>query len=82
MSFIIWAVIGLTAGFIASQLERRSRRHSTTDIVIGLFGALAGGYLYYRFGPASVNGLHMVSYLAASIGALVFMLSLYAFRRL
>jgi uncharacterized membrane protein YeaQ/YmgE (transglycosylase-associated protein family) len=82
MSFIIWAVIGLTAGFIGSQLERRTRRHSTTDILLGLCGAMAGGYLYYRFGPASINGLNVVSYLAASTGSLVFLLSLFALRRL
>jgi len=82
MAFIIWAVIGLTAGFVGSQLAQRSGRRTIPDILLGLFGAMAGGYLYFRFGPVAVNGLHVVSYLAASFGSLVFLLFLYAFRRL
>ncbi len=82
MSFIIWAVIGLTSGFVASQLEQRSRRRSVTAILLGFLGAMTGGYLYFTFGPTPVNGVNMVSYLAAACGALVFLLSLYVFRRL
>jgi uncharacterized membrane protein YeaQ/YmgE (transglycosylase-associated protein family) len=80
MSFIIWAAIGLTAGFVGRELAQRSGRSRIPDILFGLFGGLTGGYLYYRFGPAAVNGLNVVSYLAAAVGAVVLMLSLYAFR--
>ena len=81
MSFVAWAVLGLAAGFIGSQLVDRGKKSILPDILLGVVGAMAGGWLFYAFGPAGVNGLHLYSHLAAVIGSLVFLLAYYALRQ-
>jgi uncharacterized membrane protein YeaQ/YmgE (transglycosylase-associated protein family) len=81
MSFVAWVVLGLAAGFIGSQLVDRKGKSILPDILLGVVGAMAGGWMYYSFGPASVNGLNLYSHYAAVIGSLVFLLTYYALRR-
>ena len=82
MSFVVWIVLGLTAGFIGGQLVRRSGRAILPDLLLGVLGAIAGGWLYYTFGPASVTGFNLTSLFAAVIGSLVSLLIYWAFRDL
>ena len=43
MSFIVWIVLGLIAGFIASKLVNRTGEGMLLDIVLGIVGAVVGG---------------------------------------
>ena len=81
MSFVAWVVLGLAAGFIGSQLVNRRGKGILPDILLGVVGAMAGGWMFYSFGPAGVNGLNLYSHFAAVIGSLVFLLTYYALRR-
>ena len=81
MSFVAWIVLGLTAGFIGSQLVNRKGERILPDILAGVVGALAGGWLFYTFGRASVTGFNLSSLFAAVIGSLVVLLVYYALRR-
>lgn len=81
MTVVGWIALGLAAGLIGSGLVERKGDGSLPDILIGVVGAMAGGWLWYTFGPAGVNGLNLVSHFAAVIGSLVFLLTYYAFRR-
>jgi uncharacterized membrane protein YeaQ/YmgE (transglycosylase-associated protein family) len=81
MSFVAWIVLGLTAGFIGSQLVNRSGERILPDILVGVVGALAGGWLSYTFGRASVTGFNLSSLFAAVVGSLVVHLVYYALRR-
>jgi uncharacterized membrane protein YeaQ/YmgE (transglycosylase-associated protein family) len=80
MSFVIWIILGLAAGFIGGRLGKKKGENILPDIVLGVVGAMAGGWLCYTFGPAAVNGLHLFSLYAAVIGSLVFLLAYYAYR--
>ena len=51
MSFVIWIVLGLAAGFVGGRRGKRKGEGILPDIVLGLVGALAGGWLCYTFGP-------------------------------
>jgi uncharacterized membrane protein YeaQ/YmgE (transglycosylase-associated protein family) len=51
MSFVVWVVLGLTAGFIGSKLVNRSGQGILPDVLLGVVGAVAGGWLFYAFGP-------------------------------
>jgi uncharacterized membrane protein YeaQ/YmgE (transglycosylase-associated protein family) len=82
MSFVAWIVLGLAAGIIGSQLLYRRGESILPDILLGVVGAIAGGWLYYTFGPASVSGLNLFSNIAAVIGSLAFLLTYYALSRL
>jgi uncharacterized membrane protein YeaQ/YmgE (transglycosylase-associated protein family) len=81
MSIVLWIVLGLTAGFTGAQLVRRKGRRLLPDLLLGVLGALAGGWSYYTLGPDSVTGFNLTSLLAAVCGSLVFLLIYYALRR-
>ena len=82
MSFIAWIVLGLIAGFIASKIVNTSGEGMILDIILGLVGAVIGGYLFQTFGMAGVTGVNLYSILVAVVGAIVFLVIYHAlFRR-
>ena len=44
-NFVIWLVVGLIAGYLASKVLRGRGMGLPMDIVVGLLGAVVGGYL-------------------------------------
>jgi uncharacterized membrane protein YeaQ/YmgE (transglycosylase-associated protein family) len=71
MSFIAWIVLGLIAGFIASKIVNKSGEGFLLDVVLGVIGAVVGGYLFQTFGMAGVTGVNIYSILVAVVGAVV-----------
>jgi uncharacterized membrane protein YeaQ/YmgE (transglycosylase-associated protein family) len=71
MSFIAWIVLGLIAGFIASKIVNKSGEGTFLDIVLGVIGAVVGGYLFQTFGLSGVTGVNIYSILVAVMGAIV-----------
>ena len=78
MSLIAWIVLGLIAGFIASKLVNKSGEGMLLDIILGVVGALVGGWLFNVFGMPGVTGLNLYSMLVAVIGAVVLLLVYHA----
>jgi uncharacterized membrane protein YeaQ/YmgE (transglycosylase-associated protein family) len=81
MSFIAWIVLGLVAGFIASKIVNKSGEGFFLDIVLGVIGAVVGGYLFQTFGMAGVTGVNIYSILVAVVGAVVVLVIYHAIRR-
>ena len=82
MSIIGWIVLGLIAGFIASKIVNKSGEGMILDIILGIVGAVIGGYLFQTFGMAGVTGVNLYSILVAVVGAIVFLVIYHAlFRR-
>ena len=82
MSFIAWIVLGLVAGFIASKIVNKSGEGMLLDIILGIVGAVVGGYLFQTFGMPGVTGVNLYSILVAVVGAVVFLIIYHAiFRR-
>lgn len=73
MSFIAWIVLGLIAGFIASKIVNRTGEGLIRDILLGIVGAVLGGWLFRTFGMPGVNGLNLYSLIVAVVGAIVFL---------
>ena len=71
MSIIGWLILGLIAGFIASKIVNRSGEGIILDIVLGIVGAIVGGFLFSVIGAAPVTGLNIYSMVVAVIGAIV-----------
>jgi uncharacterized membrane protein YeaQ/YmgE (transglycosylase-associated protein family) len=71
LSVIAWIVLGLVAGFVASKIVNKSGEGFLLDIVLGIVGAVVGGYLFQTFGMAGVSGVNLYSILVAVIGAIV-----------
>jgi uncharacterized membrane protein YeaQ/YmgE (transglycosylase-associated protein family) len=82
MSFLAWIVLGLVAGFIGSKLVNKSGEGLVRDVLLGVVGAIVGGYLFNLFGASGVTGLNLYSVLVAVVGAVVFLVVYHAlFRR-
>lgn len=81
MSFIAWIVLGLIAGFIASKLVNKTGEGMLMDIVLGIVGAVVGGWLFNAFGMTGVSGLNLYSLLVAVIGAALFLIVYHALTR-
>lgn len=73
MSIIAWIVLGLIAGFIASKIVNKTGEGLVLDILLGIVGALVGGWLFRAFGMHGVTGLNLYSLLVAVAGAIVFL---------
>jgi uncharacterized membrane protein YeaQ/YmgE (transglycosylase-associated protein family) len=78
MSIIGWIVLGLIAGFIASQIVNRRGQGLIWDIVLGIVGAIVGGWLFAVFGHQGVTGFNLYSMGVAVIGAIVVLLVYHA----
>jgi uncharacterized membrane protein YeaQ/YmgE (transglycosylase-associated protein family) len=81
VSFIAWIVLGLVAGFIASKVVNKSGEGVLLDIVLGVVGAVVGGFVFQTFGMAGVTGLNIYSILVAAVGAIVFLVIYHAIFR-
>jgi uncharacterized membrane protein YeaQ/YmgE (transglycosylase-associated protein family) len=82
MGWIAWIVLGLIAGFVGSKLVNKSGEGLLLDIVLGIVGAVVGGWLFTMFGAHGVTGLNLYSFLVAIVGAVVVLLIYHAlFRR-
>jgi uncharacterized membrane protein YeaQ/YmgE (transglycosylase-associated protein family) len=82
MSFIAWIVLGLISGFIASKLVNKTGEGFLLDIVLGIVGAMVGGWLFNEFGMAGVTGVNLYSMLVAVVGAVIVLVVYHAiFRR-
>lgn len=73
MSIIAWIVLGLIAGFIASRIVNKQGEGLFLDIVLGVVGALVGGWLFSMLGMSGVTGLNLYSLLVAVLGSIVFL---------
>jgi uncharacterized membrane protein YeaQ/YmgE (transglycosylase-associated protein family) len=80
MSLIAWVVLGLIAGFIASKLVNKRGEGMLLDIVLGVVGAIVGGWLFNQFGSAGVTGFNLWSLMVAVVGAVLLLLAWHAIR--
>jgi uncharacterized membrane protein YeaQ/YmgE (transglycosylase-associated protein family) len=71
MSILGWIILGLIAGFIASKIVNRQGEGLVMDIVLGIVGAIVGGWLFAMFGAQGVSGFNIYSMFVAVIGAIV-----------
>ena len=78
MSIIGWLVLGLIAGFIAGKIVNKTGAGFFLDIVIGIVGALVGGFIFSALGATGVTGFNLYSMIVAIIGAVVVLLIYHA----
>jgi uncharacterized membrane protein YeaQ/YmgE (transglycosylase-associated protein family) len=73
MGILSWIIIGLIAGWLAGVIMRGSGYGVLGDIVLGIIGALIGGFLASAvFGiPTPVSGFNLGSLIVALLGAIV-----------
>jgi len=81
MSFLAWIVLGLISGFIASKIVNKSGLGAVMDIVLGIVGAVVGGWLFNTIGHVGVTGVNLYSILVAVVGAVVVLIIYHALFR-
>jgi uncharacterized membrane protein YeaQ/YmgE (transglycosylase-associated protein family) len=81
MTLLAWIGLGLIAGFIGSKIVNRTGEGILLDILLGIVGAVVGGWLFGMFGHAGVTGLNLYSILVAVVGSIVFLVIYHAVRR-
>ncbi len=78
MSILGWIVLGLIAGFIGSKVVNKRGEGFILDIVLGIVGAIVGGFLLTQLGAAGVTGFNLYSMFVAAIGAIVILVLYHA----
>ena len=72
MTIIAWIVLGLVAGWLAGQVMKGGGYGVVGDVVLGIVGALVGGFLTgLVLGRDMVSGFNIESIVVAFIGAVI-----------
>src|SRR5215469_8114197 len=74
MGILSWIILGLIAGFIGSKIVDSRGQGFWLNIVLGIVGAIVGGYLFSLIGKEGVTGLNLYSMLVAVVGSIVVLL--------
>lgn len=72
MAILFWIILGLVAGWLASMIMKTDGQQGPLmDIILGIVGAMAGGFIFNFFGAAGVTGFNIYSLIVATIGAVI-----------
>lgn len=72
MSLILWLLLGLVAGWLASVIMKTDNQQGLVlDIILGMVGSVVGGFVFNLFGLSGVNGFNIYSIAVATIGAVI-----------
>lgn len=72
MNWLVWIIFGALAGWLASIVMGRNKQMGAiANIVVGIVGALIGGWIMNMFGAQGVTGFNLPSLLVAIGGAVV-----------
>ena len=72
MEFLVWIVFGALVGWIASMIMGTDHAQGgLANIVVGIVGALIGGYVARTLGGSGVTGFNFMSFAVALGGAIL-----------
>ena len=72
MGIILWIIFGAIAGWVASIIMKTDAKQGTVkDIVMGIIGAIVGGFLMDLGGQSGVTGFNLYSLGVAIAGAVI-----------
>jgi len=82
MGIILWIIFGALVGWIASIIMKtNARQGAVLNIVVGIVGALLGGFIMSMLGKGGVSGFNLYSFFIALLGAVVLIWIVKAIRR-
>jgi len=80
MGIILWIIFGALVGWIASAIMK-TRESLIMNIVVGIVGALIGGWIMSMLGSTGVTGFNIYSFLVAILGSIILIYIVRAFRK-
>ena len=80
MSVVVYVVLGLITGFLASKFLDKTGEGLLSDIVLGIVGALVGGWIFGTFGMGGGTGFDIWNVVVSVGGALLFLVVYHALR--
>ncbi|MCR4260849.1 MAG: GlsB/YeaQ/YmgE family stress response membrane protein [Candidatus Colwellbacteria bacterium] len=82
MGIILWIIFGGLVGWIASLIMKTDAEQGLfLNVIVGIVGAVTGGWLMNVVGEGGVSGFDLYSFLVALLGASVFIAILKILRR-
>jgi uncharacterized membrane protein YeaQ/YmgE (transglycosylase-associated protein family) len=78
VSILGWIVLGLIAGYIASNIVDNGGRGPLVDMILGIVGALVGGEIFSALGAVPITGFNLWSLFVAVVGAVVILVIYHA----
>jgi len=72
MDFLILILVGVAAGWLAGQFMKGSSFGILGNLIVGIIGALVGGFLFRLLGFYTTGGL-LSSLAVATLGAVTFL---------
>jgi len=83
MGFIIWIIFGALVGWIASIIMKTDpEQGAILNIIVGVVGAVVGGWLMSALGGSGITGFNFYSFLVALLGAVVLIAVVKMLRRI
>jgi uncharacterized membrane protein YeaQ/YmgE (transglycosylase-associated protein family) len=80
MELILWIILGAISGWIASSIMH-TQGGLGRDVILGIIGAIVGGFVMGFFGQSGVTGFNVYSIVVAVIGAIIVIWIGRSFRR-
>ena len=72
MGIILWIVFGGLVGWVASLIMKTDAQQGIVlNVVVGIIGAVVGGFIMSLVGKSGVGGFNLYSFLVALLGAVV-----------
>ena len=78
VSLVGWIMVGLLAGWLARWIVKDDRAGCLYTMIVGVVGAIVGGWLMATIDEEGVDGFSIRSIVVAAVGAVVFLLVLQA----
>jgi uncharacterized membrane protein YeaQ/YmgE (transglycosylase-associated protein family) len=72
MGILLWIIFGALVGWLASMfMGTNAQQGSLGNIILGIIGAVVGGFIMNFFGQEGITGFNLYSTVVAVIGAVV-----------
>ncbi len=82
MDIILWILFGALVGWVASLVMKTDpQQGAVLNIIVGIVGAVIGGWLMNSFGESGVTGFNVYSFIVSLLGAVVLIVVVKALRR-
>ena len=82
MGILLWIIFGALVGWVASMvMGTDAKQGAVLNIVVGIIGAVIGGYVMSFFGETGVTGFNLYSFIVALVGAVILIAIVKAFRK-